>query len=463
MKFSLSFSALIGAITVVEVAASIKYPSEKPYSQESKDIDSLLRYTGTTGPYVQHLGYGIDTETPFGCEVVQVHAFTRHFERYATTGTGKGNKAIIKKLKAQNVTEYVGPLAFLKDYEYYVTDDSRLESESNAGYYSGLGDGYKYGSDFRGKYDHLYDGNSTLPIFSAGQARVVASARAFGQGFFGVNYTDLASLQILPEKATRGANTLTGTDACVNYNSSTYDYIVNEFDASYLTKAALRLNIESPGFNISKNDVNALLSYCGFELNVRGFSPICEVFTREELINFAYQKSLNYYYENGPGYHEVTGAIGFLYANNTYTLMEENTSNMTLSFSHDSDIFYFTTALGLFDGEYDLSPKYVDFQHPFRVSDMVPMGARLVHEKLQCKDYATNKTEPYVRVLLNDAVIPLPDCQDGPGFSCSLDGYKSVIEERLGNSSYVEACGVNSTYPQYSSFYWDWEQTTKDN
>ncbi|KAH3688891.1 hypothetical protein WICPIJ_000136 [Wickerhamomyces pijperi] len=462
MKFSLSLSAIAGAITVVE-AASNKYPASKPYSQDSVDIYSLLRYTGTTGPYVQHLGYGIDPEVPFGCEVSQVHAFTRHFERYATTGTGKSNKAIIAKLKAKNVTEYVGPLAFLKDYEYYVTDNSRLESESNAGYYSGLGDGYNYGSNFRMKYDHLYDGNSTLPIFTAGQERCVASARAFGQGFFGVNYTDLCSIQVLPEKATQGANTLTASNACAKYNSSTYDYIVNEFDDSYLTNAAVRLNIQSPGFNISASDVNDLLSYCGFELNVRGFSPVCEIFTKEDLINFSYQKSLNYYYENGPGYEEVTGAIGYVYANNTYTLMEKNTTNMTLSFSHDGDIFFFTTALGLFDSEYDLTPKYVDFQHPYRVSDMVPMGARLVHEKLECTNYATNATESFVRVLLNDAVIPVPGCQDGPGFSCPLDGYKNVIDERIGNSSYIEACGVNSTYPQYTSFYWNWTATTENN
>ncbi|KAH3680304.1 hypothetical protein WICMUC_000371 [Wickerhamomyces mucosus] len=426
MKFSLGLSSLIGAVTIVE-AASDGYPLQKPYSQNAVEQYNKLRLLGTTGPYVSLEGYGISPETPYNCEVTQAHLFSRHFERYATTGTG---------------------------------------AKSESGYYSGLADGYNLGNQLRAKYSHLFDDESAHPVFASSQTRVVESAQAFAKGFFGYNYTELASIQSIPEKKYMGANSLTSSAACANYNGSKYDDVVNQFNQSYLDQAAIRLNYQSPGFNLTGSDVSSLLSYCGFELNVRGFSPVCEIFTQDELINFAYSKSLAYYYSNGPGYSEITGPMGYIYANNTYTLMEQGKSypyNLTFSFSHDGDIEYFLTALGLFDGHYDVTPDYVDLQHPWKVSELVPMGARLIHERLQCTDYSTNKTEDYVRILLNDAVIPIPDCQDGPGFSCPLDGYKEVIDSNLGNTTYVEACGVNSTYPQYTSFYWDWNVTFVNN
>ncbi|KAH3680305.1 hypothetical protein WICMUC_000372 [Wickerhamomyces mucosus] len=465
MKFSLGLSSLIGAVTIVE-AASEGYPLKKPYSQDAVEQYNKLRFLGTTGPYVSFEGYGISPETPYNCEVTQAHLFSRHFERYATASTGASNKKIIEKLKNITVSEYVGPLAFLKDYEYYVKDSAYLELESENGYYSGLADGYNLGNQLRAKYSHLFDGESVHPVFASSKTRVVESAQAFAKGFFGRNYTDLASIQPVSESAKMGANTLTSSKACVNYNSSTHDDIVSQFNQSYLDQAAIRLNYQSPGFNLTGSDVSSLLSYCGFELNVRGFSPVCEIFTHDELVSFAYAKSLAYYYESGPGYSEITGPMGYVYANSTYTLMEQGESypyNLTFSFSHDSNFENFLTILGLFNGEYDMIPDYIDLQHPWKVSQLVPMGARLIHEKLQCTDYSTNKTEDYVRILLNDAVIPIPDCQDGPGFSCPLDGYKEVIDSNLGNTTYVEACGVNSTYPQYTSFYWDWDVTFANN
>lgn len=118
-----------------------------------------------------------------------------------------------------------------------------------------------------------------LPLFTAGQERVVESARAFGKGFFAANYTNLCSLQIIPEKAAQGANTLTSHDACVNFNGSMGDSISAGFSDDYLKRAAVRINELSPGFNISGDDVFNLIGYCGFELNVRGHSEVYGVFT----------------------------------------------------------------------------------------------------------------------------------------------------------------------------------------
>lgn len=463
MKFSSILPLFSAAVTIVE-ASSV--PHTKPYSQDSLEQFDLLRYTGTTGPYVSHRGFGIDPEAPYQCEVTQAHLFMRHGERYPTKGTGKGEKKVFEKLKNATVEVYKGPLSFIQDYEFFVKDNNRLETESDKGFYSGLGDCYNLGANLRTKYDHLFDGKTVHPVFSSGQERVVDSARAFAKGFFASNYTDLASIQIIPENETQGVNSLTTHDACVNYNGSFSDELVSSFTGNeYLERAAIRLNSLSPGFNITASDVYDLLGYCGFELNVRGESKVCEIFTQEEFINFAYSKDLGFYYSNGPGYN-LSVPLGSVYANNTYTLMKQGKEypyNLTFSFSHDSDIITYTTALGIFEPDYDLSLNEVEFGSIFRSSEIAPMGGRIITERLDCMDVLTNETDAFVRVIVNDAVIPIPGCQDGPGFTCSLDGYKKNFEQRLGDTSYVEACGVNKTYPQHSSFYWDFEVTFEDN
>jgi acid phosphatase len=387
----------------------------------------------------------------------------RHGERYPTKGTGKGNKQVFEKLKNATIENYEGPLAFVKDWEFYIPDSSRLETESDMGVYAGLADCYSVGVQHRERYNHLFDGKTVHPLFASGQERVVESARAFGKGFFASNYTDLCSVQIIPEKATQGANSLTTHDACVNYNSSIGDAISNEFSDDYLKRAAARLNKLSPGYNITGDDVYNLMGYCGFELNVKGHSHACGLFTLDEWVSFDYSKSLTFYYENSYGYNLST-PLGYVTANNTYTLMsQEFPYNLTFSFSHDSDLLTFITALGLFEPESDLSTDEIEFGSVFKASEIIPMGGRMVHEVLECEDVLTNKTETFVRVIVNEAVTPIPACQDGPGYSCPLDSYKEVIDARLGNTSYIAACGVNSTAPQYTTFYWDWDATFKNN
>lgn len=463
MKLSLAIAVLPGAL------AATQAPRSKQFPQESIEQFNPLRYTGTTGPYMPARGFGIDSEVPDYCKVTQAHLFMRHGERYPTKGTGKGEKTVYQKLK--NATEemaYIeGPLAFMKDYTFFVEDDSRLETESNAGYYAGLTTAFELGSTLRERYDDLFDENTIHPVFAGGQARVVESAKAFGKGFFGANYTDLCSIQVIPEEPEQGANTLTTHDACNNYNgslNSDYYYAFAE-NTKYLEKAAARLNNASPGFNLTGDDVYTLMGYCGFELNVRGYSEVCDLFTMEEWLHFDYSKSLEYYYQNGPG-GELSAALGSIYANNTYTIMKQGEDypyNLTFSFSHDSDLFTFGAALGLYEPDYDMTNEYVDFDTTYKAGHLAPMGGRFITERLECMDILTNKTDVYARVIANDVVVPIPGCQNGPGFSCPLDGYWEVVEERLQNTTYVQACGVNSTVPQYNTFYWDWNVTFDDN
>jgi len=57
---------------------------------------------------------------------------------------------------------------------------------------------------------------------------------------------------------------------------------------------------------------------------------------------------------------------------------------------------------------------------------------------------STNQT--YIRILLNDAVYPVPSCQDGPGKSCLLSKYVSFIQAKLDAvGDLKERCNVTTS------------------
>lgn len=91
----------------------------------------------------------------------------------------------------------------------------------------------------------------------------------------------------------------------------------------------------------------------------------------------------------------------------------------------------------------------------------MPMGGHLTLERMACNETAVTKRDTYVRIVLNEAVVPFTGCQDGPGFSCSLANYTSLVTKML--PDYTSTCGVDASYPQYLSFFWDYNTTTTNN
>ncbi len=82
-----------------------------------------------------------------------------------------------------------------------------------------------------------------------------------------------------------------------------------------------------------------------------------------------------------------------------------------LDFTHDTQLASAVAVMGL------LQDKLVPTDYPqkdrlWNAAHIVPMGARMVVERLTCK----NKPDKYVRVVLNDAVLPL-SCLKNAAFS----------------------------------------------
>ncbi|ODV85930.1 hypothetical protein CANARDRAFT_145776 [[Candida] arabinofermentans NRRL YB-2248] len=433
--------------------------------QQSHDQTNLLKHCGGMGPYVQGTGYGIPlslTDTD-AAKVDQVIAFARHGERYPTSSVGLDLKRVFEKLKNTKVDAYQGPLSFVRDWEYFVSDDSLLEMETNSSRFSGLLDMYNFGQTVRSQYSDLYKNGTKLPFFAASGQRVVDSAESFAKGFFlgdEKEFEEYAALQILPEKRRQGANTLTTGRSCAPY--SKYDGFPSRKTSGifksgpFLKKEAQRLNELSPGFDLTKEDVYALLTYCPFELNYRGYSEVCNALSMEAFMGLEYLRDVELWYTKAN--HPYTLMLGSVYINATLSLMEQGPENLDdqalwFSFSHDTDLLYYLNALTVLDYQTkDLSTKHIDFGRFFKVSELIPMGARIVLERLSASD-----GEKYVRVIVNDAVIPLAHCHDGPGFSCNLKQLRFLFEKRLKGKTYAEECEVKAKHPQYLSFYWDWK------
>lgn len=94
---------------------------------------------------------------------------------------------------------------------------------------------------------------------------------------------------------------------------------------------------------------------------------------------------------------------------------------------HDGDIAPFLTALGIFTGDKKLLPTHIAANREWRISPVLPMGARITIERLSCPP---EHEDPYVRVNINDRIIPLPFCKSGPGESCPLDQFVEYVHQR---------------------------------
>lgn len=76
------------------------------------------------------------------------------------------------------------------------------------------------------------------------------------------------------------------------------------------------------------------------------------------------------------------------------------------------------------------------------------MRGTIAFERLSCG----GSNEKYVRILLNDAVYPLPSCKDGPGQSCALGTYVDYVKNKYAKSgNWAENCNITTTDGQLAN------------
>lgn len=227
--------------------------------------------------------------------------------------------------------------------------------------------------------------------------------------------------------------------------------------ATFAPPMTARLNAGAPGANLTDTDTYNLLSLCAFDTVAHGRrSDWCSIY--EELgagPAFMYSGDLDKYY--GTGYGQALGRIqGVGYVNELVARLtgqpvrDSTQTNRTLDadpasfplnrtfyadFSHDNQMVAIFSALGLFRQNEPLDPTKPDPERTWRVEKIVPFSSRMVVERLDCRGRAS------VRVLVNDALMPLEFCGATGDGVCSLDAFvQSQTYARNDGEGDLEKC-----------------------
>ena len=246
------------------------------------------------------------------------------------------------RMKNANIT-LQGDLAFVDHWDFFTSEPAQhFESLVSTGSYAGTLEAFATGVKLRTRYKHLLDealAQAATSFWTSDSKRVVDTARYFAAGFFGIDWTDVATLHVVPETTDAGGDTLTPGRSCLKYRNNEdkygHDYGYRKMDAfrsTYEPAIAERLNKQNPGISFTETEIFTMQQICGFEILAKGTSPWCEVFHGHEWEDFEYTRDVIHYYRAGPG-NPYSGSMGWLWLNATATLLTDGPSVGPLFFS----------------------------------------------------------------------------------------------------------------------------------
>jgi len=429
---------------------------------------NLFYHLGGNGPWIPRASAGRFERLPLKCEIDQVHMISRHAERFPTRHAGARHLALLHRLKAPDV-HLEGSLDFVSDWEYFTnTTSPDFENLTSRGPYAGTVQAHNTGRELRERYGALVKANQSTNLWACSSHRDVATARYFATGFFGSSWEEdlSAKLHIIPEDAQRGADTLTPGDTCLNYiENKTHGhdrgYIeLGKWQDIFSTSIAHRLKEYAGGLSFSPVEIYSMMEMCGFEILARGSSPWCDIFTHQEWLEFEYGRDLLHFYRAGPG-NKYAGAMGWLWLNATTALLTNDAaSGVYFSFVHDGDIIPLLATLGTLDESKNLGYLPSDkmkANRNWRTSDVVPMGGRLIIERVTCSNtgLGANLRRSYVRLSINDGVVNLQKSMIGGGLAhgVGVTEWANMVRERgQKHGSFEEVCGLSDDAPRSISF-----------
>ncbi|OBT95588.2 hypothetical protein VE01_05912 [Pseudogymnoascus verrucosus] len=399
----------------------------------------------------------IPNQPPAGCSVDMAAFTSRHGSRYPDPGSYNGWVALQTKIQSAPKFQAQGSLKFISTWKPVLRNPELELSLVSLGGYKEL---YDMGYTYRTRYPQLYSENQTFlawaNMYQANQPRVVDSARLFVRGYVGPDSTTRGSVYVLNNTDPRGvANSLAPSDLCPMYKDTSGGINATTWNDIYLPKVTARLNkLIGPhsALNFTTSEVSQFPVLCGFESQITGTrSPFCDVFTKDELRDFEYAQDIRYYYGAGPGaVKNSTFMLPFLSAvvsrfvdgpDKEYTSSKSSAPYklppLIATFSNDGQINQLASNIGVFDDQAPLPPTHIPRDQKYIASNFVTMRGTITFERLTCG----GKGDPYVRILLNDAVYPVVGCDSGPGRSCPLKQYEKIVAKKQKDSgSFVENC-----------------------
>ncbi|KAK7571332.1 hypothetical protein V3481_018548 [Fusarium oxysporum f. sp. vasinfectum] len=433
---------------------------------------SIFKMMGHLSPYFPSPGFGVDEyPIPEGAEIVQMQMLSRHGARYPNPDSDVAELGG-RIANASGKFNTKGPLGFLMDWKYELGQDILVPKGRQELFDSGVLHSYMYG--------RLYNPHSKLIVRTTTRDRMLKSAENWVAGFFGLEWTNNATIEVIIEAAGFN-NSLAGDLNCPNTAKADYKSPVEAWVEIYLQNATSRFNNMTDGFKWTLADVYAAQKMCPLETVAYGFSRFCDLFTYEEWQSFSYSIDLSF--SSGAAFHSATGrAVGLGYQQEVIARLKNHTLgysgsqiNTTLDgmketfplnqslyfdFSHDKDIISILTAFGFRQFAEKLPTDKYPGDHEFTVSHITPFGARLDIEIIKAHKpispardrYLEGNDTKYIHFILNQRTIPLgksfPECDDNrkDGW-CELDTFLKVQEEMADKAKFDYACFGD--YPSY--------------
>lgn len=213
---------------------------------------------GQISPYFPNpTGFGVNEyPLPARANISQVHVLHRHGSRYPTTGAGaqKFGSALTKLIQNRTASGFTGSLDFLNTWSYGLGAEILVPLGRQELFDSGVLHYYDYG--------HLYDTSTKIIARTTTQDRMLKSAEYFMAGFFGLEWTNNATLEVIIEGDNYN-NSLAGYDNCNNSNTAVAQGGQNAsiiWENTYLKNATARLQALSPNFIWNTSDTYKYLS-----------------------------------------------------------------------------------------------------------------------------------------------------------------------------------------------------------
>ncbi|KAK1141719.1 hypothetical protein N8T08_008817 [Aspergillus melleus] len=407
-----------------------------------------LEHLGANSPWFAGPNVNsIPSTVPDGCSVDQAVYVVRHGSRYPDPGAFDEWQALHDAFQSAEFTAS-GSLGFISKWAPVLKHpDQQIRQVSITGYK----ELYNLGADLRFRYPDFYADNTPFMLWANEYQRTIDSARLFARGYLGPNasYANVISVNASASEAV--GNSLAPSGQCPNFNDASGGEQASTWDSIYLPPITKRLNdLISGNLTLTDSQVSIFPYLCGFETQITGRrSPWCEVFTKKEILDYEYRQDLRYYYGTGPGVNKnmtvmlpvLQGIVDLLQTGPNTTAETENGKKtlppLVVAFTHDNEINELASLLGVFDEQKPLSAKKRITNRLYASSRVNPMRGTIAFERLNCGD-STN-----VRILLNDAVYPLPSCNSGPGKSCPVEQYASYVSnQRKKYGSFASICGL---------------------
>lgn len=339
---------------------------------------------------------------------------------------------------------FPGVYQFLQTYQYTLGADQL----TRFGEQELVNSGMKYYQ----RYQNL--AKDAVPfVRSAGQERVVESAQNWTQGFHAARAADEAATapdnypyNIVVINEGEDFNNTLSHKTCTKFETSIGEDAQLTWAGIFTQALRKRINQSIAGVNLNAEQIIHLMDMCPFDTvatPLGTISPFCKMFTHEDWLNYDYYQTLGKYYSYGIGNPlgpaQGIGFVNELIARMTNTPVNDHTNtNSTLDdsektfplgktslfadFSHDNDITGIFAALGLYDGMEPPSKtqkQSVKDLNGYTASWTVPFAARAYFEKMKCDGH----DEEYVRVLVNDRVMPLESCGGDALGRCTLSRF----------------------------------------